>query len=134
MRCSWTDAARLDWPLPKRCSWYMRYAFPGDSASYRDHTFLHKFTSLATENTSFSIRIAEMTSFGMSSILNGSNNDSLGSMLIVSPQFWQESRHSSFIRDWLPFVHRWLPLQHQVASYSAVCVPLVENPRAAGCC
>jgi hypothetical protein len=134
MRCSWTDAARSDWPLPERCSWYMRYAFPGDAASYREHTFLHKFALLARENASFTVNTAEITSFGMASISSDSNHDSLGSMLVVSPQFWQKSAYSWLIRDWLFFLHNWLPLEQQEATRTAACAPLIVNPRAAGCC
>ncbi len=130
MKCSLTDAARSDWPLPDRCSWYMRYSFPGDAASYRDHSFLFKFTSLAKSNVSFTSSVSEITSFSMRSV-SSDNHGSLGSLLIVSPKFWLESPYTWIIRDWLPFLHEWLPLEHRVAS---TCASLVENPRTAGCC
>jgi hypothetical protein len=132
-RCSWTAAARSDWTLPERCSWYMRYSFPGNSASYRDHTFLRKFSSLAGENASFTVSTATITTLDMVPIFSDSSKGSLGSMLVVHPQFWRESSWSWLIRDWLPFLHGWISLQHQVADQFA-CMPLIENPRAAGCC
>jgi hypothetical protein len=134
LRCSWTSAAHSDWPLPERCSWYMRYAFPGDAGSYRDHSFFHKFTSLAKENASFAVSVSEITSFNMSSISGDASPNTLGSVIVVSPIFWRESRHSWFIRDWLPSLHYWLPLEHQETPLAAACVPLVENPRSVGCC
>jgi hypothetical protein len=111
----------------------MRYSFPGNSATYRDHTFLRKFSSLAGQNASFTLSAAQITTFDMVPISSDSSKDSQGSMLIVHPQFWRESSWSWLIRDWLPFLHGWISLEHHVADQFA-CMPLIENPRAAGCC
>ncbi len=127
-RCSLTAAARSDWTLPERCSWYMRYSFPGNSAGYRDHTFLRKFSSLAGKNASFTVSAADMVP-----ISSDSSKDIQGSMLVIHPQCWREASWSWLIRDWLPFLHGWIPLEHQVED-QFVCMLLIENPRAAGRC
>ena len=57
-----------------------------------------------------------------------------GSLIIISPQFWRETRWNWVIREWLPsFFHNLVPLEDVVPDVSA-CAPLTENPRPGSCC
>lgn len=135
LRCSWTDAARDGWLLQERCSWYMRYNFPGDSGSYRDHTFLNKFQSLSKQNSSFALTHSQLTSFDAGPTFGAVRNFSLGSLIVISPQFWLERKWNWFIRDWLSIAHRWVPVANDGASLVSLgCSALNENPRSSGCC
>ena len=134
LRCSWTNAARDGWELPQRCSWYMRYNFHSDAANYRDHTFLRKIARLSSDNASFAVSQLEISSLSMrfsSSHVNGSQ----GSIVIVNPTFWRETKWSSLVRDWLTFSHSLIfAFQDVVVSDASGCATLKENPRSGGCC
>jgi hypothetical protein len=133
-RCSWTKAARDGWQLPQRCSWFMRYSFPSDVASYRDHSFLRKIMHLSSENSSFVLRHSEISSLSMqfrSSHVNGSP----GSVVVINPTFWLETEWSWLVRDWLTFSHN-LMFSFEDLDFldPSECPPLKENPRYQGCC
>jgi hypothetical protein len=130
LRCSWTAAAH-GWTLKDRCSWYMRYAYPGDAGSYRENSFLSKFDTLSKANISFTLHHF-LLNRGL--MLDDFRSGSMGSLIIMSPQFWRETRWNRVIREWLPsFFHYLVPLEDAVPDVSA-CAPLTENPRPGSCC
>ena len=109
----------------------MRYAYPGDAGSYRENSFLSKFDSLSKANISFTLHYVVLNR-GL--ILDDFSNGSMGSLIIISPQFWRETRWNWVIREWLPsFFHNLVPLEDVVPDVSA-CAPLTANPRPGSCC
>jgi hypothetical protein len=133
-RCSWTNAAHDDWQLPQRCSWYMRFNFPSGAANYRDHSFLRKFLSLSYDNASFAVSYSKISTLSMqfnSSHVNGSQ----GSIVIITPAFWQETKWSWLAREKLTFLHSLIfAFEDLGASDASECTPLQENRQSSGCC